>query len=208
MTSPLGWGFPLMGVCGLTVLMHAWAVLRNRTRDASRWGLWGIFPMLVLPAYGGCLLTFGGAWTFARSGLIPLLFVETALLGGVATVVLLARVLRPVGWTPPNPRVLDHLGRWTLGLLLGEVVLLVGHVLFLAVWIPSAQASLRLLMTELWGIVSIGIVGVVGVMVPVFILGIRGLREDLDFSAAAAFFTLIGVFAVRYVAVVGAQAAG
>lgn len=181
---------------------------------------WLILPFgFGLAVYTAILLGAMPARPFWNSPVIAMLFVLSALSGGVAIIMLaLALFHRNPASTTDHERSMHLLGGTDAMLLLGELLVILFFLLFAQLSIGSVKESVSVILPSgelgvpFWGlVVLIGILLPAGMelskFMPARVAG-KSISSARAFEFTAAALILIGGFALRYIVVVAGQITG
>lgn len=224
--SPMSIGSWVVGLFIVVSMAYALTYISPSTRTggilsrARHVLAWMCLPLgFGLAVYTAILIGAMPARPFWNSPVIALLFVLSALSGGIASIVLaLVLFYRQPGTAADHHRSMNLLGGTDAMLLLGELLVILFFLLFaqLSMGNMRVAASVILPSGELgalfWGlVVMVGILLPAGMELSKFVPGTAGSKaitsaRAFEFMAAA--LILIGGFALRYVVVVAGQITG
>ncbi len=154
-------------------------------------------PFAVLTAaYTGMLLAQAPAIILWHTALLPVLFVNGGLISGIALVMLFSAKAK-------NSELLSKLGRFVAWLIILELFMVFGEYILLLNGGTEHVAVAKGLLSGEIGCLFLGFEIVLGSIVPAVIL-LRA-RTNTFFQIVASLLILIGIFAMRYVIVVGGQ---
>ena len=216
-TSVIAWGAYILALYPIVGLIYGYYLVRRdlgsplspetvarHDRRARLWGLLGIPLALAVGTYTGVLLGFVNARPLWHTALMPVLFLTSAVLSGVALLVLILTVMNR--WTRHKtaPDLIRSLARLMLVLLVIDTFFLACEFLT-GTYIPGSEhrEAWAVLFRGLGGWMFLGVEVLLGIVVPVVLLS-RG-RETLRPVVAASVFVLIGVFAMRCNLILGGQ---
>ncbi|MHC4635887.1 MAG: NrfD/PsrC family molybdoenzyme membrane anchor subunit [Planctomycetota bacterium] len=153
---------------------------------------------LLTVTYTGMLLTQAPDKILWHTALMPVLFMNGALISGIALVMLFSA-------KPQNSALLSKLGRFVACLIILELVMILGEFILLFNGGTEHAAVAKSLLSGQIGYLFIGVEIILGAIIPAAIL----LRSKVSVftQALASLLILIGIFAMRYVIVVGGQLA-
>ena len=224
--SPMSIGSWVVGLFIVISIVYAMTYILPSERVGKLVGrarqvlAWMILPFgFGLAVYTAILIGAMPARPFWNSPVIAMLFVLSALSGGVA-VIMLALVLfhRKPGSAADRERSMHMLGGTDAMLLLGELVVILFFLLFAQLSIGSVKESVSVILPNgelgvpFWGlVVMVGILLPAGMELSKFVpvkAGARRISSAPTFELAAAALILIGGFALRYIVVVAGQITG
>ena len=200
-SSVMSWGTIILTLYGLLLSAYIWSLWRGGTAARRLAGL-GIFLALSLGGYTGMLLAVVRDRPIWASGLLPVLFIVSGLVAGIAVITVLAR------WIPElvglekghTAEVLHSLKLWLVG---AEVALLGIHFLVLFTGSAAGQVAAQHFLigarqfSFLWLQVGLGMV------LPVILLILASVGRMGGLAILAGLLSLMGVFALRYNLVIG-----
>ena len=224
--SPMSIGSWVVGLFIVTSIAYALTYIPPSARFGDRLDrvrqvlAWLCLPLgFGLAVYTAILLGAMPARPFWNSPVIALLFVLSALSGGIASIILaLAIFHRQPGAAADHEKSMHLLGGTDAVLLLGELLVILFFLLFAQLSIGSIKQSVSVILLDgalaapFWGlVVTLGILVPAGMELSKVVPGvIRGkpVRSPRAFEFMAAALILIGGFALRYVVVVAGQITG
>lgn len=195
--SAISWGVWFLNIFFVLSVVYAWLLAKERLAKAKSVA-WVALPFAVLVAsYTGVLLTQSPGRVLWHSALIPVLFLNSGLISGIAAVILLSTGRQ-------NGELLSKLGRTVGWLVLLELGLIVMEVLVLFSGpAEGADAAKALLAGGALSLLFLGVEILLGALIPLLILFRRKVNSAA--LAVASLLVLIGVFTMRYIIVVGGQ---
>jgi formate-dependent nitrite reductase membrane component NrfD len=197
--SMLSWGVWFLNIFGLMNLIYTGLLFQNKEVVAKKFAYLGL-PFAVLTAtYTAMLLTQAPGRILWHSALLPVLFLNGAIISGIAIVMLFSA-------TKENTELLSKLGRFVAWLIILEVGMILSEIIILLNGGTESAAVAKFLFSGRIGCLFLGFEIVLGSVVPVIIL-LRARINALS-QIVASLLILIGIFAMRYVIVVGGQLTG
>ncbi|MHC4882433.1 MAG: NrfD/PsrC family molybdoenzyme membrane anchor subunit [Planctomycetota bacterium] len=194
--SMISWGVWFLNIFGLMNLIYTGLLLKAKESNAKKFAYLGI-PFAILTAtYTGMLLTQAPARILWHSALIPVLFLNGAFISGIALVMLFSVKAQ-------NVELLSKVGRFVACLIILELVMILGEFVLLINGGTEHVAVAKSLLSGQLGYLFIGVEVVLGAVIPVVILLQK--KASVFSQALATLLILIGIFAMRYVIVVGGQ---
>ena len=196
--SALSWGVWFLNIFFVLSVLYAWNLVKTTPDKAKKFGYIGV-PFAVLVAmYTGVLLTQAPGRPLWHTALVPVLFLNGALVSGVALGMLVSSDLADGG-------ALAKAGKLLAGLVLLELGLVIVELIVLFNSSGEAAAAATGLLTGPYAVAFLGIEVLLGTIVPVILL-LRSKTPAAQMIASV--LILIGVFTMRYVVVVGGQVIG
>lgn len=195
--SVASWGVWLANLFLVCTLVHAWALLKGRTKGLGIAGTIGIPLAIFVSGYSGMLLYQMKAHALWHSPLLPVLFSVSALASGLALVILGAVFLQV------EKEKIQKLGKVLAALVGFDLVLVLVEFLTLFNGHKEAVEAANLLVGGAYSVLFLGVYVVLGLVVPLLLL----LKKEINLggSALASVLVLIGIMVMRYVMVMGGQ---
>jgi len=200
-SSVMSWGSVILIGYGLVLAALILLLWRNH-RLARLVGAIGMAPALGLGLYTGLLLAAVRDRPLWSSGLVPVLFVVSGLVAGMALLMALARWTSGVSGLEKGHGLsaLHSLKAWLVG---AELVMLGLHFLVLFTGTASGQIAVRLFVTGPRQVSFLWVQVALGMLLPLLLLLLGPVRRSGVGSVVAAVLSLAGVFALRYNLVIG-----
>jgi polysulfide reductase chain C len=194
--SMISWGVWVLNIYGLMNLIYTCLLFKAKEEVAKKFAYIGL-PFAILTAtYTGMLLTQAPARVLWHTALIPVLFLNGALISGIALVMLFSVKAQ-------NIELLSKLGRFVACLIILELVMILGEFIVLLNGGTEYVAVAKSLLSGQIGCLFIGFEVVLGAVIPAAMLLKR--KTSVFTQALASLLILVGIFAMRYVIVVGGQ---
>jgi len=197
--SMISWGTWFLSIFGLMNFIYTVLLLKAKENVAKKFACLGL-PFAVLTAtYTAMLLAQAPDRILWHSALLPVLFLNGAIISGLAIVILFSV-------TRENTELLSKLGRFVAWLIILEVGMILSEIIILLNGGTETVAVAKFLLSGRIGWLFLGFEILLGAVVPVIIL----LRTRINALSqiVASLLILIGIFAMRYVIVVGGQLTG
>jgi len=193
--SALSWGVWFLNVFFVISLLYAWQTLKGKAAESNKLAVVGVVFALLVATYTGVLLAQAPGRTLWHTPLVPVLFLNGALISGIALAILAS------GGKAAEVRV--SVAKLLVGLVLLELGLLAIELVVLLNAGGESTAAAEGLLTGTFGWLFLGVEVLLGAIIPVCIL----LKSKAHFAAqaVASLLILVGVFAMRFVVVVGGQ---
>jgi formate-dependent nitrite reductase membrane component NrfD len=198
-TSALSWGVWFLNIFLALSVIYIWLSLKGQEGKAKRVAYAAVPFAVLVAAYTGVLLAQSPGRALWHSALLPVLFVNGALISGVAAVILLSagRV---------GGELLAGLGKVVAWLVLLELGLVVVELVALLNGGAEGVEVAKALLSGEFSALFLGVQIVLGAVVPSLIL-LRGKINPAALAVASA-LVLVGVFTMRYIVVIAGQAIG
>lgn len=170
----------------------------------------GIPGAAFLHGYVGFIFGSVKANPWWSTPLMPAIFLLSAIVSGIALLIVLYVIVSQVRRQPLDHNCLGSLAGWLLGFLLIDVTLEVMEVVSMMYELEESWEIVSQLITQKIALSYLGIQMALGAVVPLILLGAmglarwsRGIRSALAFSSSV--LLLVGVFAMRWNVVIGGQ---
>ncbi len=193
--SALSWGTWFLNIFFVISLLYAWQTWKGKAAKSKGLALVGVPFALLVATYTGVLLSQSPGRPLWHTPLVPVLFLNGALISGIALAILAS------GGKAAELRV--KVAKVLIGLVLLELGLLCIELIVLFNAGGESTAAGVGLLTGTFGWLFLGVEVLLGAIIPVCIL----LRSKAGFAAqaVASLLILIGVFTMRFVVVIGGQ---
>ena len=197
--SMLSWGVWFLNIFGVMNLVYTSLLFKAKENTAKKFAYLGL-PFAILTAtYTAMLLTQAPGRILWHTALIPVLFLNGAIISGIAIVMLFSA-------SRGNTELLSKLGRFVAWLIILELGMVLAEVLMLLNGGTESIAVAQSLVSGKIGFLFVGVEIVIGAVIPAAIL-LRAKPNAL-LQIVASLLILIGIFTMRYVIVVGGQLTG
>ncbi|MHC4395882.1 MAG: NrfD/PsrC family molybdoenzyme membrane anchor subunit [Planctomycetota bacterium] len=194
--SLISWGVWFVNAFMLFNFIYNALLFTGREANAKKFAYAGLPFALLTATYTGMLLTQAPARVLWHTALMPVLFLNGAFISGIALVILFSAKAQ-------NSELLSKLGRFVAWLIILELAMILGEFILLLNGGTEHVAVAKSLLSGQLGYLFIGIEIILGAIIPVVIL-LRN-KASVFTRALASLLILIGIFAMRYVIVVGGQ---
>ncbi len=195
-TSALSWGVWFLNIFFFISLAYTWFLIKGNGAKAKKFAYFGLPFALLVGSYTAVLLGQAPGRVLWHSALMPLLFLLGGLISGIALVMLVAIALNKGAISAQLNKFIAWLLVLELGLVLIEILNLFNGG---ARAVAMANRLMRGEYSFLFWMVEI----VLGAVLPLVIL-FRS-KVTLSHQAMASVLILVGIFAMRYIVVVGGQ---
>jgi formate-dependent nitrite reductase membrane component NrfD len=194
--SMLSWGAWILNIFGLLVLFYTGLLFIAKENTAKKIAYIGLPFALLTAVYTAVHIARAPDKLLWHSTLMPVLFVNGAIISGIALVILFSANAR-------NAELFSKLGKLLAWLVVVELCLVLLEFLMLLNGGTESIAVALSLVSGKIGVLFLGIEIVIGAVVPVAIL-LRA-KPNASLQIFASLLILIGIFTMRYVVVVGGQ---
>lgn len=194
--SMLSWGVWFLNIFGLLNLIYAGLLFQAKENVAKKFAYLGL-PFAILTAtYTAMLLTQAPDKILWHTALMPVLFLNGAIISGIALVMLFSA-------TSQNVELFSKLGKFVAWLIILELGMIFAEIIILLNGGTEFAATAKFLLSGQFGFLFLGVEILLGGVIPAAML-LRG-KTTVFIQAVASLLILIGIFTMRYVMVVGGQ---
>jgi len=197
-TSALSWGVWFLHIFLALSVLYAWHLYKSGPDKAKTFGYLGVPLALLVATYTGVLLTESPGRPLWHTSLVPVLFLNGAVISGIALGLLLSHGQR-------GDASLGGVGKLLGGLVLCELALLVLEIFSLSNGLGEEVVVANALLTGSFAPLFLGVEILLGMLVPAVLL-FRSKAPVVQVIASV--LVLVGVFTMRYVVVIGGQVIG
>lgn len=205
-SSPITWGSFLLVLYPINCIIYAYFMFRENLKLTRLFGFIGIPLAISVHGYTGFILAFGKARALWNTALMPILFLASAIVSGIALMILVSMI---AGRFFSKEKTVNKELIFSLSKLLAWVIVfdlfLVGcDLLVLSISHSDAQASFHLLLGGSFSFLFLVVENVLGKIFP-FILLIVPRFRNLVTVTIASILVVIGIFFMRYVVVLAGE---
>jgi tetrathionate reductase subunit C len=206
-TSPITWGSFLLTLYPINCIIYGFFMFRGNKRLTRIFGLVGIPLALMVHGYTGFILAFGKARPLWNSSIMPLLFLVSAMVSGIAMMILVS-VIRDRFFTKArtiNMDLLSALSKMLGWCLVFDLFLTATEVVVHSISHLGAQESTALLLTGPFAGLFLVLENLLGKVVPTIIALTPRTRLMIPLLVIASILVMIGIYTMRYNIVVGGE---
>ncbi len=206
MSSPITWGSFLLILYPVNCIIYGYYMFRENLRFARIFGLIGIPLAIAVHGYTGFILAFGKARALWNTALMPILFLVSAVVSGIALMILIS-IIRDLLFSRErkvNTALIFNLGKLLAWMIVFDLFLTGCELAVLSISHSDAQEVAHILLTGKFSLLFIGLENLLGKIIPFIILTTPRLRSSFT-MALASLLVVIGIFFMRYVVVVGGE---
>jgi Ni/Fe-hydrogenase subunit HybB-like protein len=204
--SPITWGSFLLILYPINCIIYGYFMFREQKKLTRLFGLIGIPLAISVHGYTGFILAFGKARALWNTALMPILFLVSAIVSGIALMILVCIVkdrffskLKKIDYP-----LLENLGKMLAWAIVFDLFLVGCDILVLLISHADAQESAHLLLTGSFFPLFLIVENLLGKIVPFILLVVPRFR-NLVTMIIASLLVVIGIFFMRYVVVVGGE---
>lgn len=205
--SPITWGSFLLILYPINCIIYGYFMFKERKGPTRIFGLIGIPLAVSVHGYTGFILAFGKARALWNTALMPILFLVSAIVSGIALMILVCIVKdrffseqKKINYT-----LLENLGKMLAWIIVFDLFLVGCDILVLLISHSDAQEAAHLLLTGHFFLLFLIVENTLGKIIPFILLSVPRFR-NLATMIIASSLVIIGIFIMRYVVVAGGEA--
>ena len=205
-SSPITWGTYLLVLYPINCLVYAYFMFKDNFKLTKFFGFTGLPLAILVHGYTGFILAFGKARALWNTALMPILFLASAIVSGIALMILVFSIKERFF---SKSKIINRDLVFSMGKLLAWAIVfdlfLVGcDLIVLSISHADAQAAAHLIIFGKFSFLFIVVENFLGKIVPLFLLLVPKFRT-LATVILASVLVIIGIFVMRYVVVLGGE---
>ncbi len=206
LSSPITWGSFLLILYPINCLIFAYFMYNEKIKFAKIFGFTGIPLAILVSGYSGFILAFGKARALWNTALMPILFLASSIISGIALMILVYSIKERYFSKSKsiNRDLVISLGKLLAWAIVFDLFILGCDLIVLSISHSDAQAAAHLILFGKFSILFVLIENFLGKIVPLFLLLIPKFRT-LTTVIFASILAIIGIFFMRYVVVLGGE---
>ncbi|NLH50180.1 MAG: polysulfide reductase NrfD [Myxococcales bacterium] len=206
-TSPMTYGAFLLVGYPVVCIFYALFMFRGDLKRTKLLGMIGIPTAIATHGYTGFILAFGKARAYWNTALMPTLFLVSAIVSGLALMILLVMLLfRFVFAERKIPAdIVDGLAGLLGWAIVVDLFLTFCDIAVLSISHEGAQRMAWLVLGGSFTPLFVVVENLIGKVLPLVVCFVPALRKRHWVLALAAAGVVIGIFFMRYVTVFGGQ---
>lgn len=206
MASPITWGSFLLILYPINCIIYGYFMFKGKIRPTRVFGFIGIPLAISVHGYTGFILAFGKARALWNTALMPILFLVSALVSGIALMILVCIIKdRFFSKEKKIDRVLIlNLGKLMAWMIVFDLFLVGCDLMVLSISHSDAQAAAHLILRGKFSPLFLIVENLLGKIVPFILLIVPRFRK-LATVVVASILVVIGIFFMRYVVVVAGE---
>ena len=205
-SSPITWGSFLLILYPLNCIIYGYFMFKEKMKPTRIFGFIGIPLAISVHGYTGFILAFGKARALWNTALMPILFLASAIVSGIALMILVV-VLKDRFFSKKkkiNRDLIMNLGKLLAWMIVFDLFLVGSDLLVLLISHSDAQAAAYLILGGKFSVMFLIIENLLGKIIPFMLLAVPKLRT-LPTVIAASILVVVGIFFMRYVVVVAGE---
>ena len=204
-TSPITWGTFLLTLYPVNCIIYGYFMFKGDMKRTKLFGLIGIPLALLVHGYTGFILALGKARVLWNTAIMPPIFLVSAMVSGLAMMILVVIIKDYViqRKREHDPQLLYDLGKFLVASIVLDLILIgIDLTVLLTSHTEAYKAALMLLGGE-FSHLFLGIEVLLGAVIPLILLLSPFTRRWIPSLVIASILVMIGIFAMRYIMVVG-----
>ena len=205
-TSPISWGSFLLSIYPINCIIYGYFMFKGNAKLTKLFGLIGIPLALMVHGYTGFILSFAKAHALWRTSLMPVLFLTSALVSGVAMMILVT-IIKDKFFTKEgkiNEELIFGLGKMLTWLLVFDLFLSLSDIAVHYFGELESHESARLLLMGAFAPFFLGVETLMGKVIPLTLISAPSMRKVAVYGFAA-ILVMIGIFTMRCNVVLGGE---
>jgi tetrathionate reductase subunit C len=206
MASPITWGSFLLILYPINCIIYGYFMFKENMKLTKIFGLIGIPLAVSVHGYTGFILAFGKARALWNTALMPILFLVSAVISGIALMILVFFIKERFFSKEKriDRKLLFSLGKLLAWMIVFDLFLVACDLIVLSISHSDAQAAAHLLLRGKFSFLFLVVENLLGKIVPFFLLAVPRLRT-LATTIMASILVVIGIFFMRYVVVLAGE---
>ncbi|MCK5681975.1 polysulfide reductase NrfD [bacterium] len=206
--SAMSYGAFLLMLYPLNSIIYGIFMFKGNMKMTKIFGLIGIPLALAVHGYTGWILALGVARDYWNTGLMPIVFLFSAMVSGISMMILLI-IIRDRFFTKEkviNHDLIDSLAKILAWLLVVDLFLVFCDYSVLLYSKLEAQEVAHFMLFGKMSFWFVIVENLIGKVIPMIIVFIPGMRRSYFWLILAALMNMAGILAMRIVTVYGGQA--
>ena len=205
-SSPITWGSFLLLLYPINCIVYGYFMFKENLRLTRVFALIGIPLAVSVHGYTGFILAFGKARPLWNTALMPLLFLVSAVVSGIALMIIVYMIKSRFFSREKkiNRELVFSLSKLLAWVIVFDLFLVGCDLIVLSISHSDAQAVAHLILQGKYSLMFLLIENFLGKVVPFFLLVVPRFRT-LTTVTVASILVVIGIFFMRYVVVVAGE---
>lgn len=204
--SPITWGSFLLILYPINCIIYGYFMFKENLKLTRIFGLIGIPLAISVHGYTGFILAFGKARALWNTAIMPILFLVSAIVSGIALMILVCAIKDRYFSREKkiNRSLLENLGKLLAWMIVFDLFLVGSDLLVLLISHSDAQDVAHLILAGTFSPLFLIVENLLGKIIP-FILLIVPKFRNIATLIIASLLVVIGIFFMRYIVVVGGE---
>ena len=206
LSSPITWGSFLLILYPINCLIYAYFMFKDDAKLTKLFGFIGIPLAILVHGYTGFILAFGKARALWNTAIMPILFLASAIVSGIALMILVYYVKERFFSKSKsvNKDLVLGMGKLLVWAIVFDLFLVACDIIVLSISHTDAQAAAHLILSGEFSLLFLFFENLFGKIIPLLLLLVPRLRT-LTTVIIASVLVFIGIFFMRYVVVLGGE---
>lgn len=206
LSSPITWGSFLLILYPINCLIYAYFMFTEKNKLTKIFAFIGLPLAILVHGYTGFILAFGKARALWNTALMPILFLASAIVSGIALMILVYSIKERFFSKSKsiNRDLVFSMGKLLAWAIVFDLFLVGCDLIVLSISHADAQAVAHLILFGKFSFLFLFVENFLGKIVPLFLLLIPRFRT-LTTVIIASILVIIGIFFMRYVVVLGGE---
>ncbi|MGD9345852.1 MAG: polysulfide reductase NrfD [Candidatus Aminicenantes bacterium] len=205
-SSPITWGSFLLVLYPINCIIYGYFMFKGNLKLTRLFGFIGIPLAISVHGYTGFILAFGKARALWNTALMPILFLASAIVSGIALMILVSIIAGRFFSKEKkiNKDLIFSLSKLLAWMIIFDLFLVGCDLLVLSISHSDAQAALQLLLGGNFAFVFLVIENLLGKVIPFILLVVPRFRNLVTVTIAS-ILVVVGIFFMRYVVVLAGE---
>jgi Ni/Fe-hydrogenase subunit HybB-like protein len=206
LASPITWGSFLLILYPINCIIYGYFMFKENMKLTRIFGLIGIPLAVSVHGYTGFILAFGKARALWNTALMPILFLVSAVISGIALMILIF-IIKERFFSKDkriDRELVFSLGKLLAWMIVFDLFLVACDLIVLSISHSDAQAAAHLLLRGEFSFLFLVVENLLGKIVPFILLAVPRLRT-LATTIIASILVVIGIFFMRYVVILAGE---
>jgi tetrathionate reductase subunit C len=205
-TSPISWGSFLLTIYPINCIIYGFFMFRGNAKLTKTFGLIGIPLALSVHGYTGFILSFAKAHAMWRTALMPILFLTSAMVSGVAMMILVT-IIKDKLFSKDgkvNEEIVFGLGKMLMWVLIFDLFLSFSDVAVHYFSEAESHEGAYLMLFGAFAPLYLGVETLLGKLFPLLLVSPKSFRSVAALGVASV-LVMIGIFTMRCNVVLGGE---
>ncbi len=203
-TSPITWGTFLLTFYPMNCMVYGYFMFKGDMKRTKIFGLTGIPLALMVHGYTGFILALGKARVLWNTAIMPPIFLVSAMVSGLAMMILVLIIKDYIIQRKRHdPTLLYDLGKFLVASIVLDLLLIGTDLTVLLTSHTEAYMAALMLLKGEFSSLFLGVEVFLGAIIPLALLLLPFTKRSIMGLAIASILVMIGIFAMRYIMVVG-----
>jgi tetrathionate reductase subunit C len=205
-TSPISWGSFLLTIYPINCIIYGFFMFRGNKKLTKLFGRIGIPLALMVHGYTGFILSFAKAHALWRTSMMPILFLTSAMVSGLAMMILVT-IIKDKFFSEDgkvNTELLGGLGSMLLWFIVFDLFLSFSDLAIHYFGERESMETARLFFSGAFAPLFLGVETLLGKVIPLFLVSTNRSRSIAIYGFASV-LVMIGIFTMRCNMVLGGE---